>query len=262
MTSAAASVPSILVADDDPVSLQYLEAALRDLGCTVTAVASGTAALTACAQCRYDLLLLDRRMPDGGGATLLRSLRQHGVATTAIATSAQLDTLLRNELVAAGYAAALTKPISMQQLRQLLSAQLSGWQSAVHADFTPTAVPATMDLLDDATALVSVGGDANILSALRTLLAQELRSIAPRMATQASASPPELGDWLHRLRASCRYCGVPLLAITAQRLESRLTQSAAAPPLEFTEFLSVCARTVDALDAAASRSDQASSAPS
>jgi two-component system, OmpR family, response regulator len=203
-------------------------------------------------------------MPGGGGSALLQSLRQCGVATTAIATSAELDVLLRNELIVAGYAAALTKPISFAQLGQLLSTHLPGWRTPVHPVSAAAAASISTDLLDDEAALISVGGDADILRALRALLVQDLRSIAPRLSLPMFASSPEMRDWLHRLRASCRYCGVSALADAAQRLESLVGRSAASSELELSEFLSVCERSIDALDAAAAETthcDHASSAP-
>src|SRR5262245_41159553 len=95
--------PRILVADDDTVSQGFLAPALGEFGCAVTAVASGDATLDACAAAPFDLLLLDRRMPDCGGAALLLALRQRGIQTRAIATSAELTAATRLELQAAGY---------------------------------------------------------------------------------------------------------------------------------------------------------------
>ena len=60
-------IGNILVADDDAVSLQFFIAALRGLGCTVTAAASGGEALAACAQMRGAVVV------DDGAAVKVRA---------------------------------------------------------------------------------------------------------------------------------------------------------------------------------------------
>src|SRR5258708_18565580 len=198
--------PQILIADDDPVSLRFLATALVELGCGATDVASGSTTIDACTRRSFDLLLLDRCMPDFGGTTLLRALRERSIDIPAIATSAELDLPMRAELHAAGYVDALTKPITLDRLAQALAAHLTDWRDprapvATHA-FTRTNPTA---LLDDAAGLASVGGDHSTLQALRGLLAGELEALLERLTT--TPNPAGLADSLHRLRASCRYCG-------------------------------------------------------
>jgi len=238
--------PRILVADDDPVSLQFLVTALGELGCAATGVASGKAALAACAQTTLDLLLLDRRMPDLGGATLLRELRRSGCSAPAIATSAELDAPTRAQLAAAGYVDAATKPIGVEQLAALLGSHLPQWfkpqrnstADAPTGTFTSAAQSA---LLEDDAALASVGGDRQTLQALRGLFSQELETMSPRIATLPA---DELGEWLHRLRASCRYCGTTRLLEAAERLECELKRSRGAAR---DELLTAVSATVAAL---------------
>lgn len=238
--------PQILIADDDPVSLRFLATALVELGCNATAVVSGSAAIDACMRRPFDLLLLDRRMPDLGGAMLLRALREQHIGTPAIATSAELDAPMRAELQAAGYADALTKPITLDRLAQALAANLRGWRDP-RAQAAPRAVVHTdaAALLDDAAGLASVGGDHSILRALRGLLAGELEGLCERLA--ALPSPAGLADTLHRLRASCRYCGAPALGDAASQLEITVRADATNTHSEFMRFSDTCARTLVAL---------------
>jgi CheY-like chemotaxis protein/HPt (histidine-containing phosphotransfer) domain-containing protein len=240
---------SILAADDDPVSLQFLASALREFGCLVTAVENGNAALSACARSEFDLLLLDRRMPGLGGAALLHALRSQGCKAPAIAASAELDADLRRQLAAAGYAGTITKPIDVDQLADLLERLLPQHPSSRYVTpgssgtKTATAVAAPA-LLDDTAALASVGGDRETLRALRGLFVKELETALPRIA----ATPDdELGAWLHRLRASCRYCGATRLAEAAERLELGLKASADGGKRELAEFTEACALTIRAL---------------
>ncbi|MBS0589856.1 MAG: response regulator [Proteobacteria bacterium] len=211
----------VLVADDDSISLQYLAAALREFGCEVALASNGNAALAACATTQFDLLLLDRCMPDCGGAALLRELRGRGCASIAVATSAELDATLRAELDEAGYADAVTKPLSVDDVAALLVAHVSKLRVPAAHKATPameySSGQALSTWLDDASALTVLGGDMATLRALRGLFASELET---GLSGVAAMSPSALGEWLHRLRASCRYCGALRLHDTAQRLET------------------------------------------
>jgi DNA-binding response OmpR family regulator len=239
----------ILVADDDPVSLQFLVAALRELGCKAEGVGSGSEVQAACGRASFDLLLLDRRMPDLGGAALLRTLRQHGCATTAIAISAELDPAMRAELAGAGYADAVTKPIGVEHLTALLCAHLPQWRyppegsGATSADAPPGRTPPSA-LLEDDQALVSVGGDTQTVAALRGLFAKELETMLPRVAAMTTS---ELGEWLHRLRASCRYCGAARLLGAAERLEVQIKQPENRSDAELEVLIDTIRSTVSAL---------------
>ena len=243
--------PQILVADDDPVSLHFLAAALVELGCAVTAAASGSSAIDACVRARFDLLLLDRRMPDLGGAALLGVLREQRIDTAAIATSAELDAPTRAELHAAGYIDALAKPITLDHLAQALETHLTAWRNprAIAARRATASADAAM-LLDDASGLASVGGDGTILRALRGLLARELEALHERFS--AMSNPAGLADTLHRLRASSRYCGTPALGDAAARLETALRADAASVHSELERFTDACMRTLAALSSQAS----------
>lgn len=245
---------SILVADDDPVSLHFLASALRELGCEVIAVANGAAALAACERQSFDLLLLDRRMPDFGGAELLRALRAQGCGVVAIATSAELDTTIRDELSAAGYVDSLSKPIGIEQLARLLASWTpDGGLELNRIRTTDAKFFSTPDLLDDTLALARVGGDASVLRSLRSLLADELQTIARHFVIASGTMPTmELGDDLHRLRASCRYCGTPALGAAAATLEAKLRSGDADVQTDIADFLDICTQTTAALRAQAS----------
>src|SRR5258706_10964906 len=83
-----AAMPTVLIADDDPVSLRFLQTALEGLGFEAVVAADGAQSIAALESITADLLLLDLQMPDIGGASLLRVLRERHVQAPAIATSA------------------------------------------------------------------------------------------------------------------------------------------------------------------------------
>ena len=65
---------SILVAEDEPASGEYLKLLLVELGFTVRLVTNGVEALLALETSSFDLVVTDLRMPSMDGFELLRHL--------------------------------------------------------------------------------------------------------------------------------------------------------------------------------------------
>ena len=68
----------VLVAEDDPALRSVLGRGLRNAGYVVDAVADGSAALDFLAVYRYEVAVLDWRMPGVTGIEVVRMLRQRG----------------------------------------------------------------------------------------------------------------------------------------------------------------------------------------
>jgi len=224
----------VLIVDDDPISLRFLEAALRQLGCEAVGTGTCSGALAAAAANAFDLLLLDQNLPDGSGAGLLASLRQTGTASPAIASSAEITPSAQSQLDTAGFAACVEKPLTLARLQEVLQPWLD--QRGVA-------------LLDDGSALVAIGGDRHALGMLRGMLVSELTAL------QQDLSRLETGlllERLHRLRASCGFCGAPRLAAATIAFERTLRATADAAA-QREEFLACCAETIALLNGAAAQ---------
>lgn len=217
----------VLIVDDDPVSLRFLESAVSQAGCVTTIAIDGAAALAAVGV--FDLLLIDRRLPDIGGVHLLHALRERGVTAPAIATSAQIDAALAAQLRANGFVDVLEKPASVQRIHEIVARHL------------PNTAPA---MLDDIAALDAVGGDANTLRALRGLLAQELEDLERELENLPVAA---LIERLHRLRASCGFCGASALSAHASDLQASLRAGNRFTNEQRDTFIASCRETVAAL---------------
>lgn len=215
----------ILIADDNPLSLRFLLEAMAQLGIEADGVEDGAAALGRTSQQIYDLLLLDNRMPKLSGPEVLQHLRAAGITTPAIATSAEVTLSLRVDLLAAGFAQVLEKPLSLTTLENALRpyfAIASMPPAPPNIGNMPTADMTQFGrLLDDAAALPGVGGDKTILHALRKLLIDELAAIPDEFArlTQ-SRGDGALRERLHRLQASAGFCGASALAAACTKLRA------------------------------------------
>ena len=97
--------------------------------------------------------------------------------------------------------------------------------------------------LDDAAGLQACG-DATVLRALRGLFAQELDQLPAELAPLlAPAETAALRDRLHRLRASCGFCGAAELDAACAAARSSLEGDASARTAALQHLLSVAAAT-------------------
>lgn len=197
----------VLIADDDAASCRFLGDAMSAFGAEVATCTDGLQALRFAQTRRFDLLLLDYRMPGANALTVLTTLRGNpdapSGAAIAVASTAEPDTATRTHLLGAGFQAVLGKPCGVAQLRKLL-----------------LLVPGASPLLDDAAA-VRATGNAATMQALRSLLRHELRVLRHDLAT-LQTQPLAFGERLHRLRSSCGFCGAPALAAAVTRLQQHL----------------------------------------
>jgi two-component system OmpR family response regulator len=222
----------VLIVDDDPVTLRFFEGALSRLAECVVA-ADGALALAAAEAHEFDLFIIDLNLPDMRGEDVLERLRIRHASTRAIATSAEVDAEARKRTFAHGFDAVIEKPIALDRLL------------AVVGDYLRRDVPSTM--LDDDAALQSLGGDRTSLRALRGLLALELEALQENYADVAVIDSDELVARLHRLRASCGFCGATALASAAAGLQHSLRTSASIDRKAAERFFDLCGATATAL---------------
>ncbi|HSE13642.1 MAG TPA: response regulator [Rudaea sp.] len=245
-------MPSVLIADDDPVSLRFLQTALEALGCGSIAAPNGVAAISAIGSNTFDLLMLDLHMPDTDGCALLRALRAREVGAPAIATSAELDPAIEAVLRVAGFADTLLKPASLDSIEQVLRRHVDLPGRDCVAGSAIGVAEGALPILDDASAMAAIGGDRTALCALRGLFARELDTLETDLRmTNAPPEPATLGSRLHRLRASSGFCGAAALGDAALRLQQAMNGDADSVPIALAEFMQICRATQRALAARA-----------
>jgi len=111
----------ILVVEDDDVSRSLLYEQLRTLGYhNVDCVTDARSAIQECCNHEYDLVISDLNLPDMNGDALLRELRAAGNSVPVILNSAGLQFAAIGTSEDEGFAAKLSKPTSIDQLRTVL----------------------------------------------------------------------------------------------------------------------------------------------
>lgn len=226
----------VLIAEDDGPSSKFFSIAFQDMHCRVDLAATGERALRLARRHPYDLLLLDCRMPDFGAIHILSVLRSEpdaaSHASPALATSAEFDAAQRQQFRQIGFADTVLKPVSMQTLRRIAEAQL------------PAMPEATDPLLDDMAAL-DTSGSTESVSALRKLFVCELERLSGEL-DRHTCRGAELNERLHRLLASCGFCGAKALAEATRALKRKLDDGAVSND-DMKQFREILSGTLEAL---------------
>jgi CheY-like chemotaxis protein len=113
---------NVLVAEDGLVNRILAHGMLTREGCCVTLADNGARAVSALQQCRYDLVLMDVDMPIMDGLSATRAIRQYeehsGQYTPVIALTSHAN---RDECLAAGMDAFLSKPLDLRDFRRVVA---------------------------------------------------------------------------------------------------------------------------------------------
>lgn len=198
----------LLLVEDDPIGAEWLLHTLRSWGLAVEHAQDCAHALARKDLPSFDGLLLDQRLPDGEGRTLLGALRQCGARGRAVALSADLDTEQQAALDRAGYVYCLRKPVEPTELLDALRA----------AGLSPPQ-------WDEARALACANGRISIAQSLRSLMLSELpaqREALRSAGAPARVDPQQLDALLHRMLGSARLTGAAALAAHIESLRAHL----------------------------------------
>jgi CheY-like chemotaxis protein len=115
---------SILVVDDDVDTCRNLSDILTDLGYHVDVAHDGPGALERVRHKRYDVALLDLKMPGMDGLTLYREIKKRRAGTVAIVVTAYASGATAEEAVHAGAWQVLSKPVDFPRLLGLVNEAL------------------------------------------------------------------------------------------------------------------------------------------
>jgi DNA-binding response OmpR family regulator len=208
----------VLIVEDHTMIAEYLASVLGAAGFEAIQAHSLAQARQRLAECRFDLWLCDRHLPDGDSTCLLSEHPDHPAA---IVLSADLDGGGRRTLLAAGFIEALAKPCAPAALLACASRVMAGRGGAGGAidPGGPLQVGEAPPVLDELRALSRCGGDRATLDDLRTLLAAELPQVRVRLL---AAAPDGLVGELHRLAGAAGWIGAEQVGARLRAVQARL----------------------------------------
>ncbi|WP_375500855.1 response regulator [uncultured Jatrophihabitans sp.] len=111
----------VLIVEDERALLRALAMNLVARGYAVTEAETGTRALTALAEQKHDVIVLDLGLPDISGVEVIRAVRSYS-STPIIVLSARSDSADKVEALDLGADDYVTKPFSMDELLARLRA--------------------------------------------------------------------------------------------------------------------------------------------
>jgi CheY-like chemotaxis protein len=94
---------------------------LGNVNCTYDIAETGKKALELGKSNHYDLILMDIQLPDLNGGEVTKELRACGIQTPIIATTAHAFTEEKENFLAVGMNAILSKPFRQQQILDLIA---------------------------------------------------------------------------------------------------------------------------------------------
>ena len=206
-----------LLIEDHPELQSHAERALHASGFAVDAVAAIEDAEDAFAAARYDVVLLDRRLPDGDGLDWLKARRKARNATPVIIMSATMvGTHDLVEGLNAGADDYIVKPIQFDELVARVRAVLRR-----PSDMTRNVLQAGNLELDTVNREITIDGRLSCLPRRETCLLECLVRHAGHVVAKASleenlygygaeVTPNAVEVSLHRLRSSLKKIGANL----------------------------------------------------
>lgn len=179
----ATSPTRILLVDDSEVNLEVVSEMLRRLGHAVTIAADGELALATLQGQAFDVVFMDVQLPGMDGLETTRRFRDSGGKTPVIALTAHTSTRDRDQCLAAGMNAVLTKPVNSVQLAKAI-------EKVTHRD-------AIVDV---------VGGNMALLARVRDAFSRQTPELLAGMRDALARKDAEaLARHAHKLKGSMSY---------------------------------------------------------
>jgi len=205
----------VLVAEDNEANRMLLAEQLGALGCQVTVAANGRQALELLDDDKWDVLLTDLNMPRMSGYELAQAVRKRRPELPIVAVTAHATREEKQRCEGAGMDRVVTKPISLQQLSEVMAAiaasagiELKAVSNADEAKFTGSGIP-------------------------KPLWDTFIRSVAQALAdidtAQAAGDVDALIAQLHSVRGALAVYGQAPLAAESARLEADIRRDRQAP---------------------------------
>jgi DNA-binding NtrC family response regulator len=111
---------TVLLADDEPLSREFLQEALQAFGCEVIAVADGREAIAALGQRAFDLVVTDWKMPHADGFAVLTASKQADPDRPVVLVTAHGTMHTAVQAMRQGADDILEKPVVLDELELLL----------------------------------------------------------------------------------------------------------------------------------------------
>lgn len=230
----------ILIVDDHPVNLLFMERILQKIGFTHFDLApSGKKALALIAEKPYDLILLDCQMPEMDGFETARHIRANDKAEhepTIIAVTADAMKGAEEKCLAAGMDDYISKPVDKEKLLMLLGqwipAQNSNTMQKIIAETTPETLAQQTPKIPNAPPIFNwaqlndyTEGDRALEDKFLAMFIENLHADIQNL--QHSFTANDLAAWdthVHKIHGAAAHIGATALAAVCALAENYIAK--------------------------------------
>lgn len=200
--------PSVLVVDDEPDIRELLEITLMRMGLDVQCAPDYTSATRLLQTESFDFCLTDMKLPDGDGISLVEYIQQHVPDIPVAVITAHGNMELAIKAMKAGAYDFVSKPVSLDKLRNLIE---KGIQTA---SSEPAAVESSK---------YQIVGQSTAITRLRKTIKKFARSQAPVFIEGESGTGKELVA--RQIHAQGARGDGPFIAVNCGAIPSELMES-------------------------------------
>jgi PAS domain S-box-containing protein len=194
----------VLVAEDNPTNQKLVSAMLDQKGHTVSVVGNGRLAVEGAATEAFDLILMDVQMPEMSGLEATAAIRKQEEGTgrhvPIVALTARAMAGDREQCLAAGMDAYVSKPVNASELFSAIDAVVAGAPARTPSEPSPEAAARSIDV----SALVSgFGGRSDLVAEVIDVFLVDAPVMLTRLRNAASGTDiAELAAAAHAIKGS------------------------------------------------------------
>lgn len=191
----------VLLAEDDDLSAEIVKVHLSELNITMQHVTNGRLAVEKAFEKRFDLIILDLKMPEMDGITATKMLREKGYDGRVIILSAHTDAESQARALEAGCDLFLSKPFEAEKILEALN-------------------------LSKGEPLIStLAGSPTFQPIINRWVSQLSERILAISKARKNCDREALNDVARELRSTAAACGFDPISQTALELESKIESS-------------------------------------
>jgi two-component system sensor histidine kinase/response regulator len=200
---------NILLAEDNAINRDVAISLLEAMGHKVVVTGSGREVLSAFEKSRFDLILMDIKMPDMDGIEATKSIRQLEMGTEErvpiVALTAHAMTEDREKCLASGMDAYLSKPVTSARLAEVIDFVTCGGTLSLGEEQSHS----SMAVLEGNSLLDRMGGDKGLLrEAVDTFLKECPKRLSAMQEAVAKGDAESLAFLAHGLKGTtATLCG-------------------------------------------------------
>jgi PAS domain S-box-containing protein len=194
----------VLVAEDNPTNQKLVSAMLDLKGHRVTVVGNGRLAVERVAQEAFDVVLMDVQMPEMSGLEATEAIRKQEEGTgrhlPIVALTARAMAGDREQCLAAGMDAYVSKPVRAPELFSTIDTVMTGTATTVPATSTPETAAHSVDI---SALLAGFAGRSDLVIEVIDVFLTDAPAMLTRLRNAADADDvPELTAAAHALKGS------------------------------------------------------------